>query len=132
MGNKKLLSDAGLLIFRLGISYLMIAYHGWGKIVKLFSGEEIQFADPIGIGMVTSFVLAAFAEFVCSILISLGLLTRWASLVLAFNMFVAGFIFHAADPFSSRQLPILFFLGYVVLAMVGGGDFSLDKLLKKR
>lgn len=120
-------SDLGLLIFRVGVSYLMIAFHGWQKLQQVFSGNEIQFADPIGIGVLTSFYLALFAEFVCSILVALGVWTRLASVPLAITMIVAFFIHHAPDAFSDRQMPALFLLAYILLITTGGGRYSLVK-----
>jgi putative oxidoreductase len=67
--------DLGLLIFGIGISALMFT-HGIPKLIRFFGKEEITFADPLGFGEVISFSFAVFAEFVCSILIVLGLGTR--------------------------------------------------------
>lgn len=132
--NNSTFRDLGLLIFRLGVSYIMIAFHGLGKVQLLFSGEEIQFADPIGIGVTLSFVLAAFAEFVCSIFVALGIWTRFAAIPLMFTMFVAVFVFHGDMPFADlpRQIAYLFFFCYVLLIFTGGGKISLGNLLGKR
>lgn len=126
------LRDLGLLIFRLGVSYLMIAFHGWQKIENLFGEGEIKFADPIGIGMTASLILAAFAEFFCSILIALGILTRWAAVPLLITMIVAVFGFHAQDPFIQKQLPTLFMFSYALLLCTGGGSFSVGRLIGRR
>lgn len=130
--NSSSLKDLGLLFFRLGISYLMIAFHGFQKVQLLFSGEEIKFVDPIGVGEVPSLILAAFAEFICSILVIVGLWTRLASVVLLITMIVAVFGFHADDPLIQTELPTLFLFGYLMLVLVGGGRFSLGRLLGKK
>lgn len=133
--NNASLRNLGLLIFRVGISYLMIAYHGiqkLGQIELLFNGEEIQFPDPLGIGAATSLVLATLAEFLGSLLLALGLWTRLASASLLITMIVAVFGFHANDPWIDKQLPTLFLLGYLLLVMVGGGRFSLGSLFGKK
>jgi len=130
--NNASLRNLGLLIFRLGIAYIMIAFHGLGKVQQLFSDEEIKFVDPIGIGEVPSLVLAAFAEFICSILIALGLWTRQAAAVLLITMLVAVFQYHADDPWVKKELPSLFLFGYLMLVFVGGGRFSLGSLFGKR
>lgn len=122
----------GLLIFRLGVSFFMIAFHGLGKLQVLFSDDDIVFFDPIGIGMVTSFILAMFAEFFCSILVAIGLWTRLAAIPLAITMLVAFFIHHGADPVADRQIAGLFLLAYVLLIFVGGGRLSADRLFRKR
>lgn len=133
--NNASLRNLGLLIFRLGISYLMIAYHGMqklGQIELLFNGEEIQFPDPLGIGAATSLVLATLAEFLGSLLVALGLWTRLASASLLITMIVAVFGFHANDPWIEKQLPTMFLLSYLLLVMIGGGRFSLGSLLGKK
>lgn len=117
--------DIGLLIFRVGISFWMIANHGWGKFSTLISGEEIQFMDPIGIGMVLSFVLAMGAEFFCSILVALGIWTRIAAIPLAITMIIAFFIAHGADPVLEREIAGLFLLSYILIIFMGGGRYAL-------
>ncbi|MCM4158933.1 DoxX family protein [Antarcticibacterium flavum] len=117
--------DFGLLIFRLGISGLMLT-HGIPKLITFFGSEPITFADPIGIGEVASFTFAVFAEFVCSILVILGLGTRLAVIPLIATMAVAALIVHWTDGFGSQELPLLFLFGYLLLFFTGGGKYSLD------
>lgn len=117
--------DIGLLIFRLGISVLMLT-HGYPKLVRFFGSEEITFADPLGFGEVTSFFLAVFAEFVCSILVILGLGTRLAVIPLIITMGVAAFIVHSEDPFTRQELPLMYLTGYILLFFTGSGKYSLD------
>lgn len=117
--------DLGLLIFRIGISALMLT-HGTPKLIKAFSGEEVSFADPLGMGEVVTFTFAIFAEFICSVLIILGLGTRLAAIPLIITMAVAGFIVHFSDGFGRQELPLLFLLGFILLFFTGGGKYSLD------
>lgn len=125
--------DLGLLIFRIGISSLLLT-HGFPKLIRFFSEKAIQFADPIGLGEVTTFTLAVFAEFVCSILVILGLGTRLAVLPIIATMAVVGFIVHVPDGLKAQELPLLYLLGFLLLFFTGGGKYSLDHyfLLKKR
>src|SRR5699024_10425097 len=71
--NWKLSKDIGLLILRLVFGFVLIYGHGFEKLITIFNGDEIQFANPIGIGATLSFYLAAFAEGICTILLILGL-----------------------------------------------------------
>lgn len=125
--------DIGLLIFRLAISGLMLT-HGTPKLFRFFSDAPIQFADPIGIGEVTTFTFAVFAEFVCSVLVILGLGTRFAVLPLIATMAVAALIVHVPDGFGRQDLPLLYLSGWVLLFFTGAGKYSLDHyfLSKKR
>ena len=114
--------DIGLLLLRIGLTLCMIP-HGWSKLNKILEGS-FKFADPIGIGEAPSLVLATFSEFICSVLILVGFKTRWASLPLAFTMLVAAFITHFDDPWSKKELPVIYLTGYLTLALMGGGRYS--------
>lgn len=118
-------TNLSLLVLRVGAG-LLIFTHGWPKLLKVFNGD-FAFADPIGIGATLSLILAAFAEGICGLLVTLGLGTRLAAIVLSINMFVVAFIAHAGDPFSSKEKGLLFLLLFVVLALTGAGKHSLDK-----
>jgi len=122
-------TSIALLIMRLGIGALMLT-HGWPKLMRLIEGGEIVFRDPLGIGVVTSLIFATLAEFFGSILIMLGVATRMASLALIFTMAVAVFIVHADDPFTRKELGLLYMLVYIILLIMGSGKYSLDRLVR--
>ena len=117
--------DIGLLIFRLGIAGLMLT-HGTPKLIRFFGSEEITFADPLGLGQVFTFSFAVFAEFICAVLVLLGLGTRLAVIPLMLTMAVAAFIVHASDGFRVQELPLLFLFGFLLLFFTGSGKYSLD------
>lgn len=122
--------DFALLILRLGIASLML-FHGIPKLMQLFAEGEIQFGDPIGLGVKVSFILVVFAEFFCSILIFFGLATRLAVIPLVINMLVAVFIYHGDDAFSVQELGLHYLLVYFVLWIAGSGRYSFDKWFYK-
>ncbi|WPZ12152.1 DoxX family protein [Roseivirga spongicola] len=123
--------NLGLLIFRIGISAMMIT-HGWGKFQKVLNGD-FSFGDPLGIGVEASLILAAFAEFICSCLLILGLTTRFAAIPLIVTMLVAWQIAHGDDPFSSQEKSVFYLLSYVFILITGPGKYSLDhKLFGKK
>lgn len=101
--------------------------HGWPKLHKLISTGEFKFGDPIGLGPEVSLVATIFAEFVCSILLILGFKTKLATIPLMFTMLVAAFIVHADDPFGRKEKALLFFVGYLVILMMGPGRYSVDQ-----
>ena len=117
--------DIGLLIFRIGIAGLMLT-HGTPKLIKAFSGGDISFADPVGLGEVVTFTFAIFAEFICSVLIILGLGTRLAAIPLIITMAVVTFVVHLNDGFGRQELPLLYLFGFILLFFTGGGKYSLD------
>lgn len=118
------------LILRLSLGGLMLN-HGIPKLMKLLDGD-FQFGDPIGIGEKTSLILAVFAEFLCSILLALGLYTRLTIIPLAFTMVVAVFIVQQGSPFGERETGLLYLLPYLALFLLGSGRYSLDAILFKR
>ena len=122
--------NIALLVLRIVIGIFMLT-HGWGKMETLFSGEPIQFADPIGLGANFSLVLAVFAEVLCSILLIIGLGARLAAIPLLITMLVAAFIIHANDGFSKQEFALLYAVIYLTIAMIGAGKYSLDYLLSK-
>ena len=130
-GTNETYLDLLSLILRLSIAAFMLT-HGLGKLNLLFSGTEIQFPDPMGLGATFSLGLAVFAEVVCSILIGLGLATRLASIPLIATMLVAVFIVHGADPFAKKEFALLYLLIYLVIWVIGSRKFSLDYLLLKK
>ena len=72
----------------------MMLSHGYPKFQRLIAGN-LKFGDQLEIGSELFFVLVVFGEFACSILLILGLFSRFASIPLAFTMFVAFSIAHA-------------------------------------
>lgn len=120
-------TDLGLLVLRLGAGALMLP-HGWGKLSRLLAGNT-AFADPIGIGQLPSLVLATGAELVCTIAVVIGFKTRWAALPVAFTMAVAALVVHADDPFAKQELPLLYLVVFLAIAIAGAGRHSLDARL---
>lgn len=106
--------------------------HGFPKLIKLFGSEEIVFADPFGMGMATTLALAVFAEFVCSILVIIGLGTRLAAVPLIITMFTAAFVIHAPDPFQRKEMALLYLVIFTVILITGAGKHSLDYYWLKR
>ena len=126
--HRPLATDLALLLLRLAAGGIMAYRHGWGKLQKMLSGD-MGFADPIGVGEEVSLILTVFAEFLCGILVALGLFTRAALVPLIITMLVAVFIIHADDPFSKQEFGILYLIPYITLFLTGPGKLSLDKQL---
>lgn len=115
--------DLGLLILRVAISLLMIFPHGLGKLLN-FGSRMNNFPDPLGIGSLMSLSGAVFSEVVCSLMLILGIKTRWFSIPALFTMLIAAFVIHGNDPWMKKEKAILFAVVYLVLAITGGGKYS--------
>ena len=125
------LLDIALFVVRVFVGFAMLT-HGFPKLQILFSGEEIQFYDLLGMGPKASLILAVFAEFVCSIFLILGLFTRISLVFLFVAMFVVGFIVNSSEIFSKRELGLLYSSIFLVLLAVGPGKYSVDAMISKR
>ena len=119
-----------LLLLRLAAGSFMLT-HGFPKLQRLLSGE-MKFGDPLGLGPEVSLVMVVFAEFVCSILIMLGLGTRLAAVPLIVTMAVAAFIAHADDPFNRKEMALLYLVIFLVLLITGSGKYSVDRLIGRK
>lgn len=124
-------NDINALALRVVLGLSMFYGHGLGKWQVLFGEGEIQFADPLGMGVTLSLVLAVFAEVVCSLLIVGGLLTRYAVIPLIVTMAVAVFVVNSGQVFGKIELPLIYLAGFVALFFIGPGRFSIDQLIKK-
>jgi putative oxidoreductase len=122
--------DLVLLIVRVCIACFMMA-HGFPKLSKFFSDEQVEFADPIGVGVVLSLALTVFAEVICSAFIFIGLFTRLAVIPLMITMLVAAFIVHGNDGFSKMEPSLLYLVIYILLIIAGSGKYSIDRLLDR-
>lgn len=122
--KRPIATNLALLIHRIVFGGAMIT-HGWPKFQKALSGN-FKFGDPIGLGPEASLILASFAEMICSVLVIIGLATRWATVPLMFTMSVALFIVHADDGFGTKEKALLFLGAFLVLFLTGPGKYSVD------
>jgi len=120
-----LLKDVGLAFFRITVSAMMLT-NGLPKFQKLISGN-FEFGDPIGIDAAPSLFLAVVGEFICPILIIIGLKTRLAAIPAAITMAVAAFIAHGADDFGTKEKALFYLVAFITIALVGPGKFGVDK-----
>ncbi|MFZ2899510.1 MAG: DoxX family protein [Saprospiraceae bacterium] len=123
--------DLITLLLRLSFGSLMLLQHGLPKLEKLFWGDPAQFADPLGIGPVPSLALVVFAEFLCSILIMLGLFTRLAVVPLIIAMLVVVFMVNGPNPLADKELGLLYLAAFLAILIGGAGYYSLDRMIKK-
>lgn len=122
--------NIGLLILRLSIGFMLLL-HGISKVADGLSGLKGMLA---GMGMPEFFAYGALVgEVVAPVLLIIGLLTRPAAAVVAFNMLVAVAMAHSAAIFSltpmggwAIELPMLFFFPAVALIFTGGGKYIIS------
>ena len=119
------------MLLRFGIGTLLL-FHG---IYKVTHGV-MWLAGPLGkVGLPPYLAYGVYVgEIVAPALLILGLWTRFAALVIAFNMFMAIFLARRADvpkinPMGGGwaiELELLFLLGAVAILLLGPGRFAVD------
>ena len=121
-------SDLGLLVLRVMLGGGMLWLHGWGKLLNLVNGRS-SFPDVVGLGSTPTFLLAIFAEVVCSVLLVVGAFTRMAACFIAATMSVAFLVVNGArltGP-TNGELSFLYLTGALVLMVAGAGKYGIDK-----
>jgi putative oxidoreductase len=119
-----------LSILRMVTAFLFMA-HG---AQKLFG-----FPAPMPGGRLPLMSLIGFSgilEFFGGLLILLGLFTRPVAFILSGMMAVAYFMAHAPGGFwpllNKGELAVLYCFVFLYLAVAGGGEWSLDRMLRRR
>ena len=72
-------------------------------------------------------ILAVLCEVLFPILVIIGFKTRLSAIPVIITMAIAAFVVHAEDPFATKEKAILFLIGFIVIALLGAGKFSVDK-----
>ncbi|MDR6513532.1 DoxX family protein [Chryseobacterium camelliae] len=128
--SNSVVKDIVLLAVRVFIGFAMLS-HGFPKLQMLIEGKT-DFYNFLGMGPQITLVLTVFAEFVCSILLILGLFSRIALGFLIFTMTIAGFVIHLNEPFERQEMSLVYLSIYLMLLVFGVGKFSVDHLIEKR
>ena len=93
-----------------------------------------HFPDPIHIGSHPSFFIAFLSDFVCALLLTFGIWTRWVALFCFCNILVAWamvhrFAFIGRGPGSDHgELMVLYLIALLTLVITGSSAFSVDRL----
>lgn len=121
--------DVGLLLLRVGAGLYMAIDHGWGKIA---GGPERWTnlggaVELIGIEFLPTFwgFMSGFTEFVCALLVVVGLLTRPALILLVLNMAMAT-TRHIVTGQGSPELAAIYGIIFLALLLTGPGRYSFD------
>jgi putative oxidoreductase len=119
--------DLALLVLRLWTGAGLFLRHGLNKAAG-FSRMAGRFPDPIHIGSRRTLAFAVLSDAVCSLLLILGLGTRWAALVIAINTSAAFVLVHKFQLMGdgSGEFAWVYFGAALTLFIAGGGRFSVD------
>ncbi len=119
--------DFGKLLLRLAVGGLML-FHGWYKVVHGVGwiSEMLGSLRPIAAGVY-------IGELVAPLLIIVGFRTRFAALILAFDMVMAFWLVLRPHLFAVKEIgggsavevEALFLLGALALFFMGGGKYGI-------
>ena len=120
-------ADYFYCLMRLVVGFLY-ACHG---AQKLFGVLGAHGEPPAGL-----FLVGGIIEFVCGILIGLGLLTRLGAFLASGEMAVAYFMMHAPHspwPIINKGEPaVVYAFLFLYIALRGGGPWSIDAMWGRR
>jgi putative oxidoreductase len=129
-------TDLGLLLLRIGTGLILFLRHGWEKVSTL-SLINPQFPSVLGLGHNGSWIMAMLSDGVFSLLLILGLGTRWIALYSFLEIFIAWafvhhFTFLGKSPGADHgELIALYLSALLALMVTGGGRYSIDAALVK-
>ncbi|GAA4721289.1 DoxX family protein [Sphingomonas lutea] len=126
-------ADLGLLLLRV-VTGAFLIYQSHDNVFSAARMDEfVKFLTAFGFPAPEMMApLSVYAQFGAGIAFILGLFTRWAGLITAFNFIVAVYMVHFADPVPKIwPAAILIFLG-LYFGLRGSGRYGLDPMLEGR
>lgn len=107
------------------MSGLLLLQHGTAKLLGYPAG-----AVPPGFDLMSLAGYAGFIEFICGILLVVGLFTRFAACIASGMTAVAYFYVHARQSFfpilNHGELAVLYCFVFLYIAVAGPGPWSID------
>lgn len=115
----------GLLFLRLfgGGIFLYGRSAAW---TALIAAGHVALANPLGFSGEVSWVLTLFSECLCTILVILGVFTRFTAVPPLVVMLVMALAMPGGTAWSVRETYLLYALPFFVLTFTGAGDYSVD------
>lgn len=126
--------SCALLGLRLFTALPLFLKHGTEKLFR-FSHMAAHFPDPLHIGAVPSLLFATLSDGICTLLLIVGLATRWAAAIIFINVGVALVFVHHFQVFGPQgdhgELMLLYLGATFALFFAGAGRYSVDAAIDK-
>lgn len=126
-------NDAGILVLRIVIGSTLCLKHGVEKAFdfhRMATSTTLPFPNLFHLGVVPTLVIALTSDFICSLLIVVGLGTRFATLIAFANIAVAWALVHHFAFFGPNadhgEIIVLFLGAMISIFLTGPGRYSLD------
>ncbi len=121
-------AEAGTVLLRLFFAFVLI----YGTQDNVFSRERmLEFRDFVAANgfpyPLFSAYLSAYAQFICGILIAIGLLTRLAAITMIINFVAALIMVHLQLPFTANISPLAMLFCAAFFLLHGPGPMALDR-----
>ncbi|HXC49844.1 MAG TPA: DoxX family protein [Candidatus Limnocylindrales bacterium] len=115
----------GLLFLRILGGGLLIHGRAWAW-SELIHANRPLFQDFFGVGGEFTWILTVFSEFVCTLLVMLGIFTRFTAVPPLVVMLVMALAMPSGTAWSVRETYLLYALPFFVLTFTGPGEYSVD------
>jgi putative oxidoreductase len=129
-------TDLGLMLLRVGTGLILFMRHGWEKVSTL-SLTNPHFPSVLGLGHNGTWMMAMLSDGILSLLLIVGLGTRWIALYSFLEIFIAwAFVHHFTFLGKSAgadhgELIALYLSALLALMITGAGRYSLDAVLAR-
>ncbi len=109
----------------------MFLTHGLQKMAN-FGTLSQSFPQVMGLNSSVSLALAIFAEVFCTLGFITGFLYRLSMIPMIFTMVVAAFVVHANDPFSAKEMALLYLFIFIIMYILGPGSIAADYFFARK
>ena len=123
-------NEISITTLRIFVGLTMAITHGAGKLPP--PEKFLQGVTELGFPIPAFFAWSAgVTELAGGIFLAFGLFTRPAAFVLSFTMLVAIFGTHWPDPFSKKEMGLLYLFIFVLFLVRGGSRWSADNYINR-
>ena len=129
--------DVGILVLRVIVFGTLFMKHGTPKLFDFnteLHWEGAAYPNVFGLGSVGTLLIATFADGICSLLVVLGLATRWAALFAGSSLAVGwGMVHHFAFVGIEGRIAetiSLYMVACLAIFLLGPGRYSLDAMIE--